>query len=64
LLFEQVLINTASMLPSAALEEMKSEAEPKSAFSLFVNQVTAGTQEAKGQNYGEPIIPSLLLIKL
>jgi hypothetical protein len=51
------------MPPSAALEEMKSEAALKSAFFQFVNQVTAGTQEAKDQNYGGPITPSLHLIK-
>jgi hypothetical protein len=51
------------MPPSAALEEMKSEAVPRSESFQFVNQVTAGTQEAKGQSYGEPITPSLLLIK-
>jgi hypothetical protein len=42
---------------------MKSEAVPKSAFFQFVNQVIAGILEAKGQSYGEPITPSLLLNK-
>jgi hypothetical protein len=45
------------------LEEMKSEAEPKSVSSLFVNRDTVGTREAKGQNFGELTTRSLLLIR-
>jgi hypothetical protein len=51
------------MPPSAALEEMKREAVLKSEFFQFANPVTAGTLEAKGQSYGEPITLGSLPIR-
>jgi len=51
------------MRPLAALAEMKKEAEPKNASSLFVNRVTVGILEAKDQSFGEPTTPSSLPIK-